>query len=160
MQTGGRSKKKGTKEVRLVDVGGNGKRVVFSQEITDNRTMNEKILIVEDEESLRLFYEEELKAEGYEILSARNGREAIQQLETTKPDLIILDIVMPVMDGMEALGRILRKGRKIPIILNTSYSAYREDFMSWAADAYVTKSSDLTELKRKIRDLLQKGKVR
>ena len=118
--------------------------------------MKEKILIVEDEESLRLFYEEELKAEGYEILSARNGREAIQQLETTKPDLIILDIVMPVMDGMEALGRILRKGRKIPIILNTSYSAYREDFMSWAADAYVTKSADLTELKEKIRDLLEK----
>jgi two-component system response regulator (stage 0 sporulation protein F) len=160
MQTGDRSKKKGTKEVRLVDVGGNGKRVVFSQEITDNRTMKEKILIVEDEESLRLFYEEELKAEGYEILSARNGREAIQQLETTKPDIIILDIVMPVMDGMEALGRILRKGRKIPIILNTSYSAYRGDFMSWAADAYVTKSSDLTELKKKIRELLEKGKVR
>ena len=160
MQTGDRSEKEGTKEIELVYFGGNGKRVVFFQEITDNRTMKEKILIVEDEESLRLFYEEELKTEGYEILSARNGREAIQQLETTKPDLIILDIVMPVMDGMEALGRILRKGRKAPVILNTSYSAYREDFMSWAADAYVTKSSDLTELKKKIQELLEKGKVR
>src|SRR5512135_2743298 len=97
-----------------------------------------KILLVEDEESLRLLYEEELKAEGYEVLSARNGREAIERLEVTQPDLILLDIVMPVMDGMEALGRILRKERKIPIILNTSYSAYRDDFMSWAADAYVT----------------------
>jgi two-component system response regulator (stage 0 sporulation protein F) len=115
-----------------------------------------KILIVEDEESLRLLYEEELKAEGYEVFSAANGREAIQQVEEKKPDLIILDIVMPVMDGMEALGRILRKDRKVPIILNTSYSAYREDFMSWAADAYVTKSSDLTELKRKIRELLER----
>jgi len=118
-----------------------------------------KILVVEDEDSLRLFYEEELKAEGYEILTARNGREAIQQLEEIRPDLILLDIVMPVMDGMEALGRILRKDRKIPIILNTSYSAYREDFMSWAADAYVTKSSDLTELKAKIRELLEKVKT-
>jgi two-component system response regulator (stage 0 sporulation protein F) len=131
------------------------KRVVFSQEIADNNLMKKKILVVEDEESLRLLYEEELKTEGYEVLTAGNGREAIQQLEQGKPDLIILDIVMPVMDGMEALGRIVGKERKIPIILNTSYSGYRQDFMSWAADAYVTKSDDLTELKKKIRDLLE-----
>jgi CheY-like chemotaxis protein len=122
--------------------------------------MKKKILIAEDDDSLRLLYEEELEAEGYEVLSARNGREAIQQLEETRPDLILLDIVMPVMDGMEALGRILRKDRRIPIILNTSYSAYREDFMSWAADAYVTKSSDLTELKAKIRELLEKAEAK
>ncbi len=115
-----------------------------------------KILVVEDEEGLRLLYEEELKSEGYEVLTARNGKEALQQLEIGKPDLIILDIVMPVMNGMEALGRILGKERKIPIILNTSYSGYRQDFMSWAADAYVTKSDDLDELKKKIRELLEK----
>ncbi len=123
--------------------------------IADNKIMKKKILVVEDEESLRLLYEEELKAEGYEVLTAGNGREAIQQLEEGQPDLIVLDIVMPVMNGMEALGRILGKGRKIPIILNTSYSGYRQDFMSWAADAYVTKSDDLTELKNKIRELLE-----
>jgi len=131
------------------------KKVVFFQEIADNNFMKKKILVVEDEESLRLLYEEELKAEGYEVLTAGNGREAIKQLEQGKPDLIILDIVMPVMDGMEALGRIVGKERKIPIILNTSYSGYRQDFMSWAADAYVTKSDDLTELKNKIRELLR-----
>jgi len=117
--------------------------------------MKKKILVVEDEESLRLLYEEELKAEGYEVLTAGNGREAIELLETGKPDLIILDIVMPVMDGMEALGRIVGKERKIPIILNTSYAGYQQDFMSWAADAYVTKSADLNELKKKIRELLE-----
>ncbi len=122
--------------------------------------MEKKILIVEDEEGLRLFYEEELKAEGYEVLTARNGKEAIQRLEEGSPDLIILDIVMPVMDGMEALGRIVGKERKIPIILNTSYPGYQQDFMSWAADAYVTKSADLRELKKKVRELLAKGKAR
>jgi len=121
--------------------------------------MKKKILVVEDEEGLRLFYKEELETEGYDVLVAGNGKEAIQQLETGKPDLVILDIVMPVMDGMEALGRIVGKERKIPIILNTSYSRYREDFMSWAADAYVTKSADLTELKKKIGELLGKGKA-
>ena len=119
-----------------------------------------KILVAEDEEGLRLLYKEELESEGYEVLTAQNGKEAIQQLEEGKPDLVILDIVMPVMDGMEALGRILGKERKIPIILNTSYSGYQQDFMSWAADAYVTKSVDLTELKEKIKKLLEKGKGR
>jgi len=118
--------------------------------------MKKKILIVEDEEGLRLLYEEELKAEGYEVLTAQNGKEAIQKLEKRKPDLIILDIVMPVMDGMEALGKIVGKERKIPIIINTSYPGYREDFMSWAADAYVLKSTNLGELKDKIKELLKK----
>ncbi len=122
--------------------------------------MRKKILVVEDEEGLRLLYKEELEAEGYEVLTAQNGREAIQQLEEGKPDLIILDIVMPVMDGIEALGRIVGKERKIPIILNTSYPGYRQDFMSWAADAYVTKSTDLGELKDKVREFLEKGKAR
>jgi len=122
--------------------------------------MKKKILIVEDEEGLRLLYEEELKSEGYEVITARNGREAIEKLEESKPDLIILDIVMPVMNGMETLGRILGKDKKIPIILNSSYPSYKEDFMSWAADAYITKSVDLDELKEKVKELLEKGRVR
>jgi two-component system response regulator (stage 0 sporulation protein F) len=122
--------------------------------------MTKKVLVVEDEKALRILYEEELKGMGYQVLTAKNWKEAIQQLEKGKPDLVVLDIVMPVMDGMEALGRILGKHRKIPIILHTSYSHYKEDYMSWAADGYVTKSSDLTELKEKIRELLEKGKFR
>ncbi len=118
----------------------------------------EKILLVEDEESLRLLYEEELKAEGYEVLAAGNGKEALRQLEKVRPDLIILDIVMPIMDGMEALGQIVGKKRDVPIIIHTSYPGYREDFMSWAADAYVAKSADLRELKDTVRDLLKKGR--
>jgi DNA-binding response OmpR family regulator len=120
--------------------------------------MRKKILLVEDEESLRLLYEEELMAEGYEVLIARNGREALRQLEETTPDLIILDIVMPVMDGMETLGQIMGRERNVPIIIHTSYPGYREDFMSWAADAYVAKSSDLQELKDTVRRLLLKGR--
>jgi len=115
--------------------------------------MKKKILIVEDEEGLRLLYKEELETEGYEVLTARNGKEAIKILEEGKPDLVILDIVMPVMNGMEALGRILGKDKKIPIILNSSYPGYRQDFMSWAADAYVMKSADLEELKNKVKEL-------
>jgi len=133
------------------------KRLFFVKTLSIIKHMKKKILVVEDEEGLRLLYEEELKSEGYEVLTASNGREAIQKLEEVKPDLIVLDIVMPVMDGMETLGRIVGKERKIPVILNTSYPGYREDFMSWAADAYVTKSMDLEELKNKIRELLERS---
>jgi CheY-like chemotaxis protein len=120
--------------------------------------MSERLLVVEDEDSLRLFYEEELVAEGYEVVTARNGKEALQRIDEQRPDLVILDIVMPVMDGMEALGRILGKDRSIPVILHTAYPGYQQDFISWAADAYLTKSSDLTEIKDVIRRLLSKKK--
>ena len=113
-----------------------------------------KILLVEDNESHRLLYHDELSETGYDVILAANGREALKQLEREKPDLIILDIIMPVMDGMEALGRIIREYRNVPIILNTAYSSYRDDFMSWGAEAFVVKSADLGELKGKVRDIL------
>jgi DNA-binding response OmpR family regulator len=115
-----------------------------------------KVLIVDDEERLRFFYSEELRAEGYDPIQAKNGKEAIRILKDIKPDLIVLDILMPVMDGMETLGRIIGHNKDIPIILHSSYSHYRENFMSWAAYAYVTKSSDLGELKETIRNLLER----
>jgi CheY-like chemotaxis protein len=71
-----------------------------------------------------------LKEEGYEPITAKNGKEAMQILRKFKPDLIVLDIIMPVMDGMEALGRIIGKHKDIPIILYSSYPHYKDDFMS------------------------------
>jgi DNA-binding response OmpR family regulator len=115
-----------------------------------------RVLIVEDDENQRLLYSEELKEEGYLPILAKNGKEAIRILKDFRPDLVVLDIVMPVMDGMEALGRIIGKYKDIPIILHSFYPHYRDDFMSWAADAYLIKSSDLTELKKTIKNLLEK----
>jgi DNA-binding response OmpR family regulator len=113
-----------------------------------------KILVVENDESLRLLYHDELAEAAYEVILAANGKEALKQLDKANPDLIILDIVMPVMDGLEVLGRIIREYRDVPVILNTSYPSYRNDFMSWGADAYVVKSGDLEELKAKVREIL------
>ncbi len=81
--------------------------------------MKKKVLVVEDEESLRLLYEEELKGEGYEILTAGNGKEAIQQLEAGRPDLIILDILLPKMNGLQVLSEIRRQGLSFPVLLLT-----------------------------------------
>jgi len=112
------------------------------------------ILVVDDEKNLRLFYEKELTDEGYRVLLASDAREALESLRSVRPDLVVLDIKMPGMDGLEALGRIVSRDNSIRVILNSAFSSYKESFMSWAADAYLTKSSDLTELKETIRRLL------
>jgi DNA-binding response OmpR family regulator len=113
-----------------------------------------KILLAEDERNLRRLYEQELEEEGYSVIAAGDGREAIDLFRRERPDLVVLDILMPRMDGLETMGRILSERNEVPVILNTAYTAYKDNFLSWAADAYVTKSADMTELKSEIRRLL------
>lgn len=117
---------------------------------------NEKILIVDDEENIRLLYEQELRDEGYTTVSACDGKECLEKIKSEKPDLVLLDIRMPNMDGLEAIGKIIELNKQTPIILNTAYSNYKDDFMSWAADAYIVKSYNLDNMKIKIREILDK----
>ncbi len=118
------------------------------------------ILLVEDDKNERLLYEQELRLEDYEVITAIDGKEALEKVQEQPPDLIIMDICMPKMDGIEAMGRIVSKHKGIPIIINTAYGSYKDNFRSWLADAYIVKSSDLTELKNKIKELLtRKAKV-
>ena len=114
------------------------------------------ILLVEDDKNQRLLYEQELRHEGYEVVTVSNGKEALEEVQEKLPDIVIMDINMPKMDGIEAMGRILGKNKEIPVIINTAYSNYKDSFMSWAADAYIVKTSDLSELKEKIKEVLAK----
>jgi CheY-like chemotaxis protein len=114
-----------------------------------------RILVVDDEEGIRLLYKEELEEEGYEVDLAAAGTEAIEKLKRAKPDLVILDLKMPGMGGLEVLERIREQDKELPVVISTAYGDYRRDLASWASDAYVVKSSDLTELKRVIRGLLE-----
>ena len=116
-----------------------------------------RILIVEDEEHQRELYAAELSDEGYEVEQAANGKEAVNMATKNEYDLVILDIRMPEMDGIEALGQILSRRKKTPIIIYTAYSNYKSNFMTWTANAYITKSSNLTELKEKVREILKEG---
>lgn len=113
-----------------------------------------KILIVEDEQHQRELYAMELQEEGYEVDQAANGKEAVDKVKANKYDCVVLDIRMPEMDGIEALGKILSRDKKVPIIIYTAYSNYKSNFMTWTADAYITKSSNLKELKDKIKELV------
>jgi len=114
------------------------------------------ILVVDDDEAIRTLLQEELEDEGYKVLIATNARDALKMVAAEPMDLVVLDVRMPGMDGLEALPRILGIKEGLPVIMNTAYSQYQDSFMSWAADAYVVKSSDLTELKDKIRELVNK----
>jgi len=118
--------------------------------------MKRKILLVEDDANQAILYQQEFEGDGYEVIIARNGREAVELADKSKPDIVVMDISMPGMDGIEAMGRILSEHNKLPVILNTAYSSYKDNFLSWSADAYVIKSSDLTELKQTIVHLLEK----
>jgi CheY-like chemotaxis protein len=115
-----------------------------------------KVLVVEDDDNQRRLYRQELEFAGYEVETASNGPSAIERVQQGGIDLVLLDIAMPGMDGLEVLGRILGIDRQIPVILNTAYSSYKEDFNTWVAEAYVTKSGDLTELRDKIAEALAK----
>jgi two-component system, response regulator, stage 0 sporulation protein F len=115
-----------------------------------------RILIADDEPNIRLLYKSELEADGYEVILAVDGKDAVAKTEEAKPDLVVLDIRMPGIDGVEALGRILDKNRTMPVILNTAYSSYQDNFMTWSADAYVEKSGDVSHLKAKIAEVLKR----
>ena len=119
-----------------------------------------KILVVEDEKSLRLFYKEDLEQNGYEVQTVGSAAEGLRVFEADWPDLVVLDIRLPGMDGLDAMGRMLNKNPRVPIVLNTGYSSYKDNFLSWAADAYVIKSSNTEELRAKIRELLDARQLR
>ncbi|MBI4385091.1 MAG: response regulator [Nitrospinae bacterium] len=113
-----------------------------------------KILVVDDEENIRLLYKEELEDEGYQVVLAANADEAMDKINREQPDLITLDIKMPGMDGIEFLRKLKEEKRSVPVILCSAYGSYKQDFRVWASDAYVVKSADLRELKMTIKEIL------
>jgi DNA-binding response OmpR family regulator len=109
-----------------------------------------KILIVDDEEHIRYLYSEELSEAGYEVITADSGLKLLERIEAEKPDLVVLDIKMVDYNGLDLLQDIRNKYYDLPVILCTAYDTFKEEMKSIAADFYVIKSFDLTELKSKI----------
>jgi len=120
--------------------------------------MNRKILIVEDQEDNRKILRDLLSSAGFEIIEAVTGEEGVVQAEMHLPDLILMDIQLPGMDGYEATRRIKATPglTKIPIIAVTSYALSGDDVKAMAAgcDAYVTKPFSPRALLVKIREFL------
>jgi two-component system, response regulator, stage 0 sporulation protein F len=113
-----------------------------------------KILLVDDEEGIQLLYQEEFQDEGYEVVSAFTGEEALEKFKTEVPDLVILDIQMPGMNGIEVLRQMKMVAPQLPIILSTAYHEYKHDLSAWASDEYIVKSPDLQKLKEAVHKYL------
>ena len=114
-------------------------------------------VLVADDESLRVMsLKGQLESIGHKVIAeASNGKEAVNLARELKPDLAILDIKMPEMDGIEALRQIKEKRPDLPVVLSTAYGEYRQDFATWASDEYLVKSSDLEDLKAIVKRYLK-----
>lgn len=116
------------------------------------------ILIVEDDESERILYEEIFKEEGYQVEIVPDGETAMKRIREQHYDLVVLDINMPGKDGVDVLRETMGVDHKLPVILNTAYPAYKDNYTTWSAAAYVVKTSDPTELVQTVRNVLAGGK--
>ena len=114
-----------------------------------------RILVVDDEVNLRKLYKSDLEEQGFTVVTAANGLEAMQSVQAEVPDLVILDIKLAQDNGLDCLRRIKEFNATIPVILNSGYSTYKDDFSSWLADAYLVKASNTQELANKVRELLE-----
>ena len=105
-----------------------------------------KILVLDDEEHIRILYSEELEEAEYEVITADSGYKLLEKIEEEKPDLVVLDIEMDDYNGLDILQDIRNNFCDLPVILSTAYDTFKEDMKSIAADFYVVKNYDLTEL--------------
>jgi DNA-binding response OmpR family regulator len=117
--------------------------------------MNRKtVLVMDDEEHVRMLYAEELRSLGYDAVLSNGSEDPLSLVAEHKPDLIILDIRLQNRSGLDVLQIIRCKHPKLPIILSTAYDSFRFDLKSIAADAYVVKSYDSSELMKKVKELI------
>ncbi|MCP4601883.1 MAG: response regulator [Proteobacteria bacterium] len=121
--------------------------------------MTNKILIVDDTETMRLYEHMLLSGQGYDLEMAENGVEALKKIEENRPDLVLLDIMMPKMDGIECCRRIKTEEttREIKVVMVTTKSEYEKVKEAFAAgcDDYVTKPINRVELLSKLKELLK-----
>jgi two-component system response regulator ArlR len=118
-----------------------------------------RLLLVDDEPAHFALYKRFLAEDGYEIMGARCGEEAIRVAKTFSPSVVVLDLVLPDMDGTEAISRLITECGGPKIVINTGYERFKCNFKCWGADAFVVKSSDPSELRTKVRQVLRKGVV-
>lgn len=114
------------------------------------------ILIVDDEENILTLFEDELTEAGYRVSLADSGAAALDVVEKDAPDLVILDIRMPNMHGVEVLEKIREKHKDLPVIMCTALQGMRDDYTIAQANVagYLTKPIDLDELRAKVKEVI------
>jgi DNA-binding response OmpR family regulator len=117
-----------------------------------------KILVADDDEVIRMLYEDELTEEGYDVITYSDGLRFMEMIEHERPDLIVMDIRLGGHNGLDLLLEIRKAYDNLPVILCTAYPASMPYPKSIAADYYILNSSNLNVLKNTIRIALGGGK--
>ncbi len=124
--------------------------------------MTKKILIVDDDPSMVGLISQVLSSKGYEVLESNNGQDALRLLYSQKPDLVLLDVVMPVMDGWQTCSRIRDISAAIPIIMLTGQRKTEEDVaqgLDYGADDYLIKPVGNKELAARVQAMLRRAEL-
>jgi len=112
--------------------------------------MPKKILAVDDEKNIVRLVQINLERQGYEVITANDGKEALEKVDSERPDLVVLDVMMPYMDGFEVLQNLRRNPstREIPVIMLTAKAQDQDVFKGWQSgvDCYLTKPFNPMEL--------------
>jgi two-component system KDP operon response regulator KdpE len=125
--------------------------------MSDNQFVNRRILVVDDEERMVRFIRLNLEHDGFQVVEAFNGQQAMDKLRETLPDLILLDVMMPDFDGFEVL-RLIRENHDIPVIMLTAKGEEddRVHGLELGADDYITKPFSPRELVSRVRAVLRR----
>jgi DNA-binding response OmpR family regulator len=116
-----------------------------------------KILVVDDDKSIQILYAEELAEEGYDVITTGDGFIAMELIEKENPDVIVMDIKLGNVNGLDLILDIRSNYYDLPVILCTAYPIYKYHLKSTAANYYVVKSSNIADLKAKIEMALEGG---
>lgn len=112
-----------------------------------------RILLVDSDRKQRELYGSQLSKDGYEVVAVDTGREALKKLGSEQMDAVVLELQLPDMCGLRFMGDVISRQRRLPIIINTDSGYFRDDFKSWAADAFLDKSSDCSALRHALKRL-------
>lgn len=112
-----------------------------------------EVLFIDDDESIRFLVREELSLAGHDVRLAQDGAGGLCAVESALPDVVVLDIKMPGLGGLEVLRRLKATHPALPVLMFTAYNDYRDEARQSGADGYLIKSPDLTLLKDAIRSL-------
>lgn len=123
--------------------------------------MGYRVLVVDDQKGVRCLLEELFKKEGYEVNVAVDGRDSIEKVKANTPDIVLMDMKMPNMNGLEASEEIIKYDRNIPIIMMTAYGEMEivQKALEVGVKKYITKPFDIIDLRNLVREVLEQNTV-
>lgn len=113
------------------------------------------VLLVDDDANHRELYARRLGRLGYTVRAVAGAEEALEATREAMPEAVVLDIAMPGRDGLSLLQELIALQPSLPVIIHTAYPTFRDNFLTWMADAYIEKSSDLGPLAEAIEAALR-----